>query len=212
MKTSETLTRTYRPEDKQAITEICYQTGYMGESVAGRFKDRDLFGELFAYAYLSYRPEMCFVAEVDARVVGYCIAAADTKDFKQWFNKHHKKQIIKRIIQKTLWCHPYDVFQLISWDFKSKRHPPQLFVDYPAHFHINVLARHQRSGIGSELIQTVIQNLKQQQVSGIHLQTSSRNTSALKFYEKQGFLRVYERDQAMWGVPGVRSIVMGMKL
>ena len=67
--------RSYRPEDRPAIRQLCCDTGFLGNPVDALFLDRELFADLFTNAYLRHEPEWALVAEVDGHVVGYLLGA-----------------------------------------------------------------------------------------------------------------------------------------
>lgn len=67
--------RTYQEADREAIRQLCCDTGFLGRPVEPLFQDRELFADLFTKAYLDHQPEWALVAEVDGRVVGYLLGA-----------------------------------------------------------------------------------------------------------------------------------------
>ncbi len=208
------VVRPYRADDAGAVSEICYLTGYMGESAQGHFCDRELFALLWAYSNIAYSPKSCFVAVSESKVVGYCLVAADTKDFGRWLLETHKRAIIKRTLSSTMWRSPKDLGWLFRWNRPAKPDAglPALLESYPAHLHINVLPGVQRKGIGQILIAAAFQHLKDCRVPGVHLRTTSRNASALRFYDKIGFQRLKVSTDTLWNVPGVQHVCMGISL
>jgi hypothetical protein len=68
--------RPYRQTDRQAIRQICCDTGFLGKPVDTIFQDRELFADLFAKPYLEHEPEWALVAEAEHRVVGYLLGSA----------------------------------------------------------------------------------------------------------------------------------------
>lgn len=204
--------RRFEPGDEPAVTEICYQTGYMGESAAGRFGDRKLFAMLFAQAYPRFSPGTCFVACVDSRAVGYCFAVADSQEFGEWFAKHQRPFIVRHAALRTIWRSPGDVLRVVRWDRRPKADWRAIRAEYPAHFHVNVLPGYQRRGIGSRLLAAAMEALTQQRAGAVHLQTSSRNVAAINLYRRLGLTCILVDDRNLWGVDGVQSIVMGMTL
>lgn len=205
--------RLFSPSDQTEIAEICYQTGYMGEPMLGHFQDLALFALLFAQPYLVYAPGNCWVAVIDAKVVGYCLSVDDTRSYQHWHRKIHRRSILRHIAKSTLWRSPKDILQILRWDTSPKlKIAPAVFDSYPAHFHINVLAKYQHRGIGRLLITTAFEQLQTRQTQGIHLRTTSRNTSALNFYKQLGFSTLATGDSTMWRVPGVQAILMAKSL
>ena len=75
--------------------------------------------------------------------------------------------------------------------------------DFPAHLHIDILDSLQGKGIGKQLMNTLFQHLKTENISGIHLGVDKANENAQGFYKKIGFSVLEEKD---WG------FVLGKKL
>jgi len=67
--------RPYRQTDRQAIRQICCDTGFLGKPVDAIFRDRELFADLFTKPYLEHEPEWALVAEAEDRVVGYLLGS-----------------------------------------------------------------------------------------------------------------------------------------
>ncbi len=200
-------------DDLEAITEICYRTGFLGEDLAvtGRFNDRKLFGYLFCQYYVLYETENCFVAidnEDNGRVVGYIIGTCSTKKQQRRFALSFAWRIILRLIFLTSWKYP-ESFATVWFFLKSFKLEEGLSIDYnkyPAHLHINVLGTHQRMGIGEALLEAFEANIRNKAV-GIHLGTTSMNNKAIPFYMKKGYSVLREVDGCIWnGVQDCRVI------
>jgi ribosomal protein S18 acetylase RimI-like enzyme len=58
---------------------------------------------------------------------------------------------------------------------------------YPAHLHINTRADRRGTGVGSALMKAYLDQLRNENVPGVHLETSSENKIAVPWYEKLGF-------------------------
>lgn len=67
-----------------------------------------------------------------------------------------------------------------------------LFEDYPAHFHINCHPRTQGRGIGTQLVNTFLDDLLQLSVRGVHIVTSP-HAQNVNFYKRNGFHFTEER-------------------
>jgi ribosomal protein S18 acetylase RimI-like enzyme len=79
----------------------------------------------------------------------------------------------------------------------------ELLSEYPAHFHIDLLARTRGVGLGRSLIERLLGELRERGVPGVHMGVDGRNTDAIGFYEHLGFRTL---EHASWGV------TMGMPL
>ena len=58
---------------------------------------------------------------------------------------------------------------------------------YPAHLHIDISDCCQGQGVGTRLIETLCEHLKEKNVKGLMLSCGMTNKGALKFYRKNGF-------------------------
>ena len=71
--------RLYKESDRERIRRICYETGYMGESVAWYWKDPESFADMFISYYTDKEPESFLVAVDDKdEVVGYLSGCVDS--------------------------------------------------------------------------------------------------------------------------------------
>jgi GNAT superfamily N-acetyltransferase len=70
--------RAYRPTDREAIRRIAFETGYMGDSIAWLWPDRESFADLITRYYTDQEPESIFVAEGDGNVLGYLTGCVDS--------------------------------------------------------------------------------------------------------------------------------------
>ncbi|MFX1507383.1 MAG: GNAT family N-acetyltransferase [Promethearchaeota archaeon] len=189
----------------------------MGETAAGRFNDPYLFGLLFCLYYTDYEPENCFVAEDEktGQVIGYILSSLDSEQQEKQFRKHMIRKIALRAFLFTFWRHPktFRVFWHFKKIFGSEPQIPNekiLLAPYPAHLHIDILPEYHRQGIGTHLMSTLENHLKENGVKGVHLGTSERNIKAVQFYQKLNFSIIYEGPSGygMWpDTPEVKSLI-----
>jgi ribosomal protein S18 acetylase RimI-like enzyme len=193
--------RNVQKNDKPAIQEITYRTGYLGEDLTGRgiFDDPRLLYLIFIHYYPRYEPEHCFVAvDIDSdAVVGFICGTPDTRSQQARFMKRVPPRIALRALLFTSWRHPKTFRTFLGYAAMGRglmddENDDALYAEYPAHLHINLLPGHQRRGIGSSLMHRFERHMASQNVTGIHLQTTSRNHKAVPFYEKMGFRIIRE--------------------
>jgi ribosomal protein S18 acetylase RimI-like enzyme len=214
--------RNYQPSDKKGVIKVCHETGYMGESAKGRFDDTYLFGLLFCLYYVTYEPKNCFVAfdtKTD-QIVGYILGSSDTQIQNKIFLRKIIPKIIVRTFLYTIWRYFKSFKALLYMRKANEIHTPilksnDLLKEYPAHLHINVLPGYQNKGIGMKLLSQLEHKIRSQNIKGIHLITSERNTSAVPFYHKSGFSVYYTSPPgfSLWSdAQEVKSIVFVKKL
>ncbi|HOJ10933.1 MAG TPA: GNAT family N-acetyltransferase [Clostridiales bacterium] len=218
----EILIRKYNDTDLEQVLNICHKTGYMGKDLegTGEFGDRKLFGYFFCAYYLLYEKEHCFVAvdsEHDNMVVGYIIGTMNTKRQIIMFMMKMSWRIGLRLLY-TFCMYP-SILKSIRNMLKNKTYkymPKNLYNEYPAHLHINMLPEYQGRSIGTSLLATFENHIKNNpgiQEKGIHLKTSNKNCSAIKFYIKNGYTKLLEFSDTLWGnVEDYKTIIFVKKL
>jgi ribosomal protein S18 acetylase RimI-like enzyme len=93
--------------------------------------------------------------------------------------------------------------ELIRQFHSPPRAPDAVVAAYPAHLHIDLLARMRGRGLGRTLIARLLERLRERGSAGVHLEVGSGNQNAIDFYRHVGFVDL-ER--------GPDSIYMGMRL
>ena len=69
------LIRSYRPADREAVRELCCETGFLGEPIDPVYEDRHLFADFLTTYYTDHEPESCFVLEIDGEIGGYLLGS-----------------------------------------------------------------------------------------------------------------------------------------
>ena len=84
----------------------------------------------------------------------------------------------------------------------SRRGPPRTLVAaYPAHLHIDLLARARGVGLGRVLIERLLGDLRARGVPAVHLGADPANENAIQFYEHLGFtMLALTADDAIMGL------------
>lgn len=186
---AQAIIRKYKPEDRDAVRKICYDTGLMGDPIDPYFGCLDLYADYWMNYYTDHEPESAFVAELNGEVVGYLVGCKETSIQE----KTHRKVILPKI-RKKLFTLGYKVdrrfFRFLWWEIRSAwkgdREDPPLD-DYPAHLHMNLAEGYRSMGIGSKLMSIYLDYLRDNDIPGLHLATTTRNRLAIPFYQKWGF-------------------------
>src|SRR5882672_11058012 len=69
------LIRGYRGSDREAVRQLCCQTGFLGEPIDPVFQDNELFADFLTTYYTDHEPESSFVLEVDGEIRGYLLGS-----------------------------------------------------------------------------------------------------------------------------------------
>ncbi|WP_051326442.1 GNAT family N-acetyltransferase [Aliagarivorans taiwanensis] len=166
-------------------------TGKNGSDATPLFNHPGLLSDYFCSAYLYYSQTSNWVVEADA-VMGYLVCALDTRDYNAWLENDWLPALRQRYAQQLTCNSQFESFLL---ELIHQRPPLPTWVDdYPAHLHIDLLPEVQGQGYGRLLINTLLESLREQAVSGVHLGVGKANPKAIMFYKAMGF-ELIEEDQ-----------------
>lgn len=221
--------RPYEKRFEKDLVEICWRTGFMGESLEGlgRFEDRRLFALIFVLSFPRFEPESCFVAvderegePTSARAVGYIVGSANAAAQAAFFSRRFAPRIAARAFLYDSWRHPESLKQVLCFLRGSQKaddlsRPESAQVpnpDYPACLHTNLLPSYQGRGLGTKLMNTYLDALRARGVPGVYLETSDRNLKALPFYKKMGFQLLREEPGEFWLAAPAKALTFVQKL
>ena len=180
--------RACRPDDLDALHEICLKTSDNGADGTRLYQDPRIIGEIYAAPYAILEPAHAFVAEDADGVAGYILGAPDTRAFEarceaEWWPTLRQRYADTADVPS--WKRTRD-----QWDAFHIHHPspvPQPVVDAaPAHLHIDLLPRLQSQGVGKALMDRWLAT-----VGGrAHLGCQAANPRAQRFYERYGWRRL----------------------
>ncbi len=166
---------------------VCLQTGDAGQNATDLYRDPDLLGHVYVGPYLARGAGTQLVAVDEAGVAGYLLSADDTAAFEAWAEREWWPPLRERY---PLIDDGSRDARLIGMIHRTQRTPSELVADYPAHLHIDLLARTRGSGLGRALIERLLSELRERGVGGVHFGVDERNTNAIGFYEHLGFGRL----------------------
>ncbi|HEX4787827.1 MAG TPA: GNAT family N-acetyltransferase [Actinospica sp.] len=191
--------RRYRPQDAEAVADICVRTADAGQDATGLYRDESVLADLFALPYVTLDPDLAFVLDDGTgRAVGYVLGTDDTRRFAERFRDEWLPLVADRHEPD-----PGDPSQgpdeLMAW---LLHHPERLDVPgleaYPAHMHIDLLPSHQRRGHGGRLLEALLRELTaRSDVARMHVGMLTSNKPARAFYDRKGFHRIPIDDPAL---------------
>lgn len=192
----EIIIRPYLPDDLDDIYNICLLTGKSGSDASGLFNYPKLLGEYYAAPYVMYEPELCFVAAVNDKPVGYILGTKDSNKFSEWCEKNWFPELREKYGLNDEYKTPFEkrIVELIHAGY----YPKKELAGYPAHLHIDILPVAQGKGVGRRLINVFLDKLKELNVPAVHLEVGKNNVNAIEFYKRLGFevIREYEHSIA----------------
>ncbi len=181
--------------DHPALAMVCLKTGDSGKDASGREDDPTLMGQIYAVPYQVLAPDLAYVVDHPGGVSGYLFGALDTRAFNarlaaEWYPR----------LQATVADPGPDRAQWRGSDWARHfiHHPdfsvPSALAAYPSHGHIDLLPQARGRGIGRRAVAFLEEQLIARGSTGLHLQVSSRNLEALKFYAAIGMERLSGPD------------------
>ncbi|MGE5123533.1 MAG: GNAT family N-acetyltransferase [Acidobacteriaceae bacterium] len=197
---SDTSIRHYENSDETAVGDISADTAFFGEPVEAFLEDRKLYFDAFARYYLTFETAYAWVADNSGEVVGFLLGCADTAAQRERWREY-----IRRIVLRNAFSMKYKLgkrtFGFCWGMLKSILRHEKIAVNYdlyPAHLQIDIRQDHRGEGIGKQLITAYLDQLQQERIAGVHLETTSHNVVACYVYEQLGFQILDSRINRYW--------------
>ncbi|MCR9136017.1 MAG: hypothetical protein NXI27_08485 [Alphaproteobacteria bacterium] len=164
--------RPLRPEDRQAVRDICCRTAYRNRGCEAVFEDRELHADYWTRYYTDFAPEASWVVEQDGSIIGYFLGSTDHKKFVRTMGR----SIMPRYVGKALWRFatrqykkPQSGRYLRWFFFNSWREAPEIsYGDYPAHYHCNILRAGYGRGYYTTLTLLFLDHLEKHGIMALH--------------------------------------------
>ena len=186
--------------DLPGAYRVCLLTGDSGRDATGQYRNADLLGHVYVGPYIVGRPGTELVLADADGIAGYLLAADDTRAFEAWAEAEWWPPLRERYPHRDDDSPEATLVRLIH---QPVRAPEQAVRDYPAHLHIDLLERARGQGLGRQLIEGLLDDLRARGVRGVHLDVAAANQNAIGFYGHLGFAVINED-------PG--GLLMGMRL
>jgi GNAT superfamily N-acetyltransferase len=188
--------RPYRPDDLVALYEICLVTGDAGKDASPLHNDPQLVGHIYSAPYGVLEPDNVFVAEDDLGVAGYIVGTYDTLAFADRLEAEWWPALRQRYADPA-GLTPADLNR-VEAIMQPHSSPANLVADYPAHIHMNLLARLRGQGVGTRLLSAWTDQARQNGVRHIHLGASRSNEGGIAFWTKSGFQALQSTPTTVW--------------
>ena len=178
--------RQYRPEDRDAVRDLCCRTGFLGNPIDPVFEDRDLFANFLTDYYLKCEPDSAFVVTIEDEIKGYLLGCRFPRRYKR-FSVHQSAALAA----KAIWRYPGyrpESRHYIHWILLNAwREVPEAPKD-TGHFHVNFLSEAKSIAVFRAVTETYFQFLRKKgvdRISGQMVTFDDRRTLAL--FERYGF-------------------------
>jgi ribosomal protein S18 acetylase RimI-like enzyme len=209
--------RHYQNSDRAAVVGISGDTAFFGKPVEAFLEDRLLYCDAFTRYYLDFETPFVLVADCPDGLAGFLLGCADTTSYlKRW-----REYLVTRVLVRTIFGH----YKLgprtarFAWGMLAgltRRDKPEVNLQvYPAHMQIDVRQGYRGVGVGYQLINAYLDQLRALGICGVHLGTISHNEVACHLYESMGFQKLGSHPNYYWtGMLGekVNNRSYGLKL
>jgi len=196
------IIRPYEPRDRGAVRRICFETGFMGESVRDQYGDAETFADLLTAYFTDEEPEHAVVAVARGDVIGYSLSTLDAR----LASRAMSRALLSAVARGACFRRDTVGFWLRSVrDVLTDLRPERPAIDwdrFPSTSHVNILPGWRGGTVGRDLMYSAFDRLARAGAPGIHGKTFSANQRTLKFWKKTLGLTVPERSRA---VPGFRT-------
>ena len=183
--------------DMPGVYRVCLLTGDSGHDGSALFRDPDLLGHIYVGPYVVGQPGTELVVEDESGVAGYLLAADDTRAFEAWADAEWWPPLRARY---PLRDEDTEDSRLVRLLHAPERSPDDVVQDYPAHLHIDLLERARGQGLGRELIERLLADLRMRGIRGVHLDVAADNTNAAAFYRHLGFQGLAPTPESLMGM------------
>jgi ribosomal protein S18 acetylase RimI-like enzyme len=179
-------------DDLPAAYHVCLKTGdHGGDGEPFYREDPDALGRIYVGPYLTYERDLALVLEDEEGLCGYALGAFDSRAFHERYESEWRQDLRARFPEPQGdpggWSRVQHVYHAYH---QPDYFCPEPYDAYPSHLHIDLLPRVQGRGHGRRMLQGIMDRLRLRGSPGAHLGVSPRNTRAIGFYERLGFLEL----------------------
>ena len=178
--------RSYQPSDREAVRDLCCQTGFLGKPIDPVFEDRELFADFLTDYYLICEPDSAFIVTVDDAVRGYLLGCR--------FPRRHQMFSVRQSVSlgaKALFRvarYQAESRRFIQWiALNAWREVPEAPRDV-GHFHMNFLSEVKRIAVFRAVLEQYLRFLADHGVKQISAQmVTFDERRTLHLFERYGF-------------------------
>lgn len=189
--------RAYCPGDRQAVRDLCCNTGYLGKPIDPIFEDRELFADYLTSYYTDVEPESCFVVVLEGEIKGYLIGCR--RHFRQ--KVHDFFLLISLAVRVVVRYRRYRAAtrEYISWILRDSWREIPAAPPRTPHFHFNIYPEARGIGTTAALMERFFDHLRQhgeRAVFGQIVTFESRRTA--RALERYGFHLLEKKRLSKW--------------
>jgi hypothetical protein len=185
--------RNYRAADREAVRQLCCDTGFLGNPIDPVFEDRELFANFLTDYYLMHEPESAFVITSHGKIKGYLIGS--------YFPLKHQVHSLFQNARDAVTA----LTRYLRYKPASRRFLHWILLnawrEVPAaprrigHFHVNLLSEVRGIEGFRLLLETYLRYLYERGVKRVHAQmVTFDERRGFKLFERYGF-KVLNRSE-----------------
>lgn len=179
--------RPYMPGDREQIYSVCARTCCVVD-IPDQLKE--LPGDRLTGGYLENSPELCLVVEDEGDIVGFAVAALDSRQFskklEQFYIAHMKGKYpsVEDGVDDKL-------KEMIEYFHNFNSHVPEaIHSQHPSVMASEILATVSDQSVSKRLLACLLAALRANGSFGVYTTIDSRDRGDLDFYSKLGFVEI----------------------
>ena len=180
--------RLYEPRDREAVRAICRETAYGGGEEG--MIDPALLVDLMTRAYTDFAAGALWVAEREARVLGYLAGGFD----EERLHRIQARRVVPSAValalgrgllwRRELWRLLGDLPGYLKEARRSESPDEE---GYPGHLHINLSREARGASLGSRMVERFLGQARERGLPGVRAVVYETNAPARRFFERLGF-------------------------
>ena len=198
--------RPFEARDLESLFAISLATGLAGSDASRLYNNPRMMGQIYSAPYALLDPDLALVVEDGQGVAGFVVGTVDTSSWERRLDGEWWPSLRRQYVDPTATpeaSRTPDQRRAFMIHHPT-RTPPAVSQKYPAHLHLNLLARLQGRGVGSMLFEAWLALAKDRGAKALHVAVNRANERAIRFWAKQAF-----RELSLEGLPKGRTVWMG---
>jgi hypothetical protein len=178
--------RNYQAGDREAVRQLCCDTGFLGNPIDPVFEDRELFANFLTDYYLEHEPESAFVITSNEEIKGYLLGS-------RFPLKHQVHSVFQSAHNAVKALTRYPRYKpasrrFLHWIVLNAWREVPAAPRRIGHFHVNLLPEVRSIEGFRLLLETYLRFLYERGVKRVHAQmVTFDGRRGFKLFERYGF-------------------------
>ena len=198
--------RPFEARDLDSLFAISLATGLAGADASRLYDDPRMMGQIYSAPYARLDPGLALVVEDEWGVAGFVVGTVDTAAWESRLEREWWSALRRQ------YADPADIPAASRTPDQRRAFmihhppptPPAIAGRYPAHLHLNLLARLQGGGLGPKLFDAWLALAKDRGAKAMHVAVNRTNAKANRFWARQAF-----SELSLDSLPEGRTVWMG---